>query len=220
MTAKQVDKTNNILIFLIFLVLLATVNEILQNRENNIQEYFENYIVFLCLCPPDRDTNNMFIELDTNYKHDLEANKLMNTLVKIKLSDDIVRISNEFLNEFSMMKCFVQHPTSTHQVIFRKYLIQHNLGIFQKYFSQVKLQRMAEMISIDVNEVEQELADMCIQKLIFAKINRISLTVNFKPKQDASDKLNDMNFNLHKMLEVIENTCHLIHKENLKYEIK
>ncbi len=76
------------------------------------------------------------------------------------------------------------------------------------------------MIAIEVNEVESELADMCINKHIYAKINRISLTANFKHKQDASDKLNEMNFDLGKMLEVIETTCHLIDKENLKYDIK
>lgn len=94
------------------------------------------------------------------------------------------------------------------------------MGIFQKYFSQVKLHRISEMIAIDVHEVESELADMFINKHIYAKINRISLTANFKPKQDAADKLNEMNFDLGKMLEVVETTCHLIDKENLKFDIK
>ena len=202
------------------LALLPTINEILQNRDNNSQEYFENYIMFLSLCPPEHETKNMFKEVEKSYKHDLEANKLMQTLVKIRLSDDIIRVTPEFLNEFSHMKLFNNDPHNIHKSLFRKYLIQHNLGIFKKYFSQVKLQRISEMIAIEVNEVEQELADMCINKHICAKINRINLTVNFKPKQEAADKLNDMNFDLGKMLEVIETTCHLIDKENLKFDIK
>lgn len=199
-----------------------TINEILQNRENNSQVYFENYIMFLSLCPLEQETTEMFRELEKSYKHDLEANKLMQNLVKIRLSDDVIRITPEFINEFSHMKLFEPDGdiNGIHRNLFRKYLIQHNLAIFQKYFSQVKLQRISEMIGIDINEVEQELADMCILKHIYAKINRINLTVNFKPKQDTADKLNEMNFNLNKMLEVIETTCHLIHKENLKYDIK
>jgi len=176
--------------------------------------------MFLSCCPPEAETKEMFKEVEKNYKHDLEANKLMQTLVKIRLSDDIIRVTNEFLAEFSNMKIFFNDPHNMNSMLFRKYLIQHNLGIFQKYFSQVKLQRISEMIAIDVNEVEQELADMCINKHIYAKINRINLTANFKPKQDAADKLNDMNSDLSKMLEVIETTCHLIDKENLKYDIK
>ncbi len=140
----------------------------------------------------------MFKELEKNYKHDLEANKLMQTLVKIRLSDDIIKVTDEFLAEFRNLKIFFIDPHVIHGMLFRKYLIQHNLGIFQKYFSQIKLQRMSEMVAIDVNEVEQELADMCINKYIYAKINRINLTANFKPKQDSSDKLNDMNTDLSK----------------------
>jgi 26S proteasome regulatory subunit N5 len=144
----------------------------------------------------------------------------MKDIVKLRLSDDIIRINNEFLNQFGKMKCFTEDSRNLHAGLFRKYLIQHNLGIFQKYFSQVKMERISQMIEINLEEVEQELADMCIQKHIFAKINRINFTVNFKPKQDTSDKLNEMNFDLGKMLDIIEETCHLIHKENLKYEIK
>jgi len=162
----------------------------------------------------------MFKDLEKNYKHDLEGNKLMGTLVKIRLSDDIIQVTSEFLNEFAYLKFFQYNHSENLKSLFRKYLIQHNLGIFQKYFSQVKLIRISDMIAIDIKEVEQELADMCINQYIYAKINRINLTVNFKPKQDAADKLNDMNADLNKMLEVIETTCHLIDKENLKYDIK
>lgn len=79
---------------------------------------------------------------------------------------------------------------------------------------------MAQMIGISEREVEEETADMVIQKYIYAKINRISAIVSFRPKQDANDKLNDLNFDLTKMLEEIETTCHLINKENLKHDIK
>jgi DNA-binding protein Fis len=176
--------------------------------------------MFLSLCPPEKETKNLFIELNSNYKHDLETFKLMMDIVKIRLSDDIIRINKDFLSQFSNMKCITEDSRNLHSGLFRKYLIQHNLGIFQKYFSQVKMERISQMIDINLEEVEQELADMCIQKHIFAKINRINFTVNFKPRQDNADKLNEMNFDLGKMLDIVEDTCHLIHKENLKYDIK
>lgn len=199
---------------------MSVSNEILQNRENNNQQFFENFIMFLGLCPPEKETKSLFKDLSINYKHDLESYKLMQDIVKIRLSDDIIRINSEFLSQFNQMKCFTEDSRNLHAKLFRKYLIQHNLGIFQKYFSQVRMERISQMIDINMDEVEQELADMCIEKHIFAKINRINFTVNFKPKQDNADKLNEMNFDLGKMLDIVEDTCHLIHKENLKYDIK
>ena len=76
------------------------------------------------------------------------------------------------------------------------------------------------MTSVDTSDIETEICDMVINKYIYAKINRINSTVVFKKKQDYSDKLNDLGFDLGKMLEKMEHTCHLIHKENLKYDIK
>merc|ERR1711957_230628 len=195
-------------------VLLIVSNEILQIRENNSQDFFQNFIMFLSLCPPEKATKDLFSQLNMNYKHDLESHKLMSDIVKIRLSDDIIRINNEFLNQFVNMKCFTEDPRKIHPGLFRKYLIQHNLGIFKKFFSQVRLERISQMIDINLEEVEQELADMCIEGHIIAKINRINFTVNFKPKQDSADKLNEMNFDLGKMLDIVEDTCHLIHKEN------
>jgi 26S proteasome regulatory subunit N5 len=76
------------------------------------------------------------------------------------------------------------------------------------------------MIGIDLNEVEHELADMVINKYLYAKINRITGTVVFRQKQDGNGKLNDIGLDLSKMLRTMEDTCHLIHKENLKHDIK
>ena len=82
------------------------------------------------------------------------------------------------------------------------------------------MEKIADMVWTKIIEVESELADMVINNYIYAKINRRASTVNFKRRQDTGDKLNDLNSDLTKMLEKLENTCHLIHKENLKYDIK
>jgi 26S proteasome regulatory subunit N5 len=194
-------------------------------NSQNRKLIFINYVMFLAICPPELETKNMFNELNLFYKKDLEENPEMLSVVKKRLSDDLVFIDNNFLNQFSSYPIFVKHDIDNpnaekHFVLFRKYWIQHNIVIYGKYFSQIRLDRMSAMIGINKNEFEAEVADMVINNYIYAKINRISSTVNFRKKQDANDKLNDLNFDLATMLDKIENTCHLIHKENLKYEIK
>lgn len=190
----------------------------------NKQILFYNYVMYLSICPLELETKNMLNELNLSYKKDLEENSEMLKLVALKLSDDVIEISDELLNKFKQYPIFLKDELNLqaekHFKLFRKYLIQHDLNIFQKYFSQVKLERISSIIKINKSEVEEEIADMVINKYIYAKINRINSIVNFKPKQSANDKLDDLNFDLSKMLEKLENTCHLIHKENLKYDIK
>lgn len=200
----------------------SNYQEILSQVNMNI--LFVNYVMYLTICPPELATRNMLNELNISYKKDLEECPDMYMIVTKLLSDDIIYIDNNFLNSFSRYPIFqagvAELNPEKHFRLFRKYLIQHNLIIFQKFFSQVKLERIGKMIGIDSKEVESEIADMVINNYIYARINRITATVNFKPKSDHNDKLNDINYDLMKMLEKIETTCHLIHKENLKHDIK
>jgi 26S proteasome regulatory subunit N5 len=201
---------------------MITYNGIL--RDLDISSLFTNYVMFLSICPPELETKNMLNELNLNYKKDLDRFPDMKAIVQTKLSDEVVQINGSFLVNYQNYEVFQlndgNHHGKKHSALFRKYFIQHDLNIFQKFFSQVRMSRISAMVGIEVHEVETELADMVINNYIWARINRIGQTVNFKPKSDHTDRLNDINYDLMKMLEKIENTCHLIHKENLKHDIK
>ena len=188
----------------------------------NKQTMFMNYVMYLNICPPELETRNMLNELNMFYRKDLEEVDNMDLIVKRRLADDLIVVNSDFLGKFSQYPIFqldAQNPNAReHSVLFRKQLIQHNLIIFQKFFSNVHMGRIGEMIGVEMNEVELELADMVINKYIYAKINRITSTVVFKPKQDGNGKLNDIGLDLTKMLKTMETTCHLIHKENLKHD--
>ncbi len=60
---------------------------------------------------------------------------------------------------------------------------------------------------------------MVVNNYIYAKINRIENIVNFQKKIEHHDVLDELNQDLRKMLEGLEQTCHLINKEYLKYNI-
>ena len=190
----------------------------------NKKTLFENYVMYLCVCPPELETRNMLNELNIFYRKDLEELPDMDHIVKRRLADDLILITNDFLGRFAGCPIFqlsaLNPNAKEHFILFRRQLIQHNLIIFQKFFSNVHLGRIGEMICIEKNEVELELADMVINKYLYAKINRMTGTVVFKPKQDGNGKLADIGLDLTKMLKTMETTCHLIHKENLKHDIR
>jgi len=192
--------------------------------EVNKPTIFIKYVMFLSICPPELETRNMLNELNIFYRKDLEEIPDMDLIVKRRLADDLIVVNNDFLGRYYKYPIFELNAenqnANEHYRLFRKELIQHNLAIFKKFFSNVHLGRIGEMIGIGKDEVERELADMVINKYLYAKINRINGTVVFKPKQDGNGKLNDIGLDLTKMLKTLETTCHLIHKENLKHDIK
>ena len=192
-------------------------NYINAKKENDLNELFQNYVLYLSICPPELETRNMYNELKLNYKKELDENKIILYIVKTHLSDDIVIINDNLFGNY--IKCKVFEEDKELLNLFRKYWIQHNLLIFSKFFSKVYLNRISEMTSVSIEEIESELADMVVNNYIYAKINRIENIVNFQKKMEHHDVLDELNYDLRKMLEGLEQTCHLINKEYLKYNV-
>lgn len=55
---------------------------------------------------------------------------------------------------------------------------------------------------------------MC-SKFVYAKIDRPDGIVKFGRKQTYTDNLNDWSDSISSMLDLVENTCHLIQKEQM-----
>ena len=193
-------------------------NYIQAKKDNDLQQIFENYILFLSICPPELETKNMLNELLIKYKKDLDKNKTLLYIVEKRLSDDIILIDNNLFNRFKDFEIFKKNPELIK--LFRKYWIQHDLSIFEKFFAKVHIQRICKMTLVPDDEIESEIADMVINNYIYARINRIEKIVNFRKETDHHDVLDNFNYDMDSLLKKIEETCHIINKEYLKYGIK
>jgi len=193
-------------------------NYIQIKKENDLQKLFENYVLFLSICPPELETKNMMNELMIKYKKELDKNKNILYVVEKRLSDEIILINNNLFNRFKDFDIFRKNPELIK--LFRKYWIQHDLSLFEKFFAKIHIKRISEMTLIPVDEIETEIADMVVNNYIYARINRIEQIVNFRKKTDHHDVLDSFNYDMDNMLKKIEETCHIINKEYLKYGIK
>ena len=133
-------------------------------------------------------------------------------------SDEIIKIDNKLFNRYKDFDIFKENQDLIN--LFRKYWIQHDLSLFEKFFAKIHIQRITEMTLVPIDEIESEIADMVVNNYIYARINRIEKIVNFKKKTDYHDVLDNFNYDMDGMLKKIEETCHLINKEYLKYGIK
>ena len=192
-------------------------NYIKVKKENDLQKLFENWVLFLSICPPELETKNMLNELILKYKKQLDFDKNILYIVEERLSDDIILIDNTLFNKFKDFEIFKQNQDLIK--LFRKYWIQHDLSLFEKFFAKIHIERICEMTLVPMEEIEDELADMVVNNYIFAKINRIEKLVNFRKKKDYHDELDNFNYDMNNMLKKVEETCHLINKEYLKYGI-
>jgi 26S proteasome regulatory subunit N5 len=189
------------------------------------KEMFLRYIISLNLCPPKEDINVLIKKADSDYKKELDENKALYDLVKWRLGEDISPITEDMMSIFNRMPIFSDSAEwfnngKNNFTLFRKYIIQYNILIVSKFFSQINISRISDLIQVSYEEIEKEICEMVTNDYLYARINRIKRIVSFRKKQNNDDRLNDIDKDLYKMLEILESTCHLIHKENLKYDIK
>ena len=193
-------------------------NYITIKKENDLKKLFENYVLFLSICPPELETKNMLNEILLKYKKELYLDDNILYIVEKRLSDDIILIDKILFNKFKEYEIFKKHQDLID--LFKKYWIQHDLSLFEKFFCKIHIERISQMTLVPIEEIEKELADMVVNNYIFAKINRIEKIVNFRKKTDYHDELDNYNYDMSNLLGKIEETCHLINKEYLKYGIK
>ncbi|XP_019179537.1 PREDICTED: 26S proteasome non-ATPase regulatory subunit 12 homolog A-like [Ipomoea nil] len=97
-------------------------------------------------------------------------------------------------------------------------VIEHNILVVSKYYSRITLNRLSNLLCLTIQEAEKHLSEMVVSKALVAKIDRPMGIVCFQPAKDSNDILNSWASNLEKLLDLVEKSCHQIHKEMMVHK--
>uniref|UniRef100_A0A0R0JSL5 PCI domain-containing protein n=1 Tax=Glycine max TaxID=3847 RepID=A0A0R0JSL5_SOYBN len=100
----------------------------------------------------------------------------------------------------------------------RERVIEHNIIVISKYYGRTTLKRLAELLCLSVQEAEKHLSDMVVSKALVAKIDRPMGIVCFQRAKDSNDVLISWAANLERLLDLVEKSCHQIHKETMVHK--
>ncbi|KAE9610255.1 putative proteasome component (PCI) domain, 26S Proteasome non-ATPase regulatory subunit 12 [Lupinus albus] len=100
----------------------------------------------------------------------------------------------------------------------RQRIIEHNILVVSKYYARITLKRLADLLCLSVQEAEKHLSEMVVSKALVAKIDRPMGIVSFQTVKDSNDILNSWAANLEKLLDLVEKSCHQIHKETMVHK--
>jgi len=93
---------------------------------------------------------------------------------------------------------------------------QHNILVVAKYYSRVTLPRLAELLSLPVEEAETRLCDMAIDKALTVSIDRPKGIVRFGKAENADDILNAWGRNIDRVLDTLTKVTQDISKETMQ----
>ncbi|XP_041005288.1 26S proteasome non-ATPase regulatory subunit 12 homolog A-like [Juglans microcarpa x Juglans regia] len=122
---------------------------------------------------------------------------------------------NDFENEKSMLGGDLGDKAAED---LRQRIIEHNILVVSKYYSRISLKRLAELLCLSIQEAEKHLSEMVVSKALVAKIDRPRGIVCFQTAKDSNAILNSWSMNLEKLLDLVEKSCHQIHKETMVHK--
>jgi 26S proteasome regulatory subunit N5 len=97
-------------------------------------------------------------------------------------------------------------------------VVEHNIRIMAKYYTKVTLTRMAQLLDLKTDEVEEVLCNMVVAGTVRGKTDRPAGIVSFQESKDPSELLNDWSHNLNSLMSLIARTTHLINKEEMVHK--
>jgi len=97
-------------------------------------------------------------------------------------------------------------------------MIEHNIRVVSVYYNRITMKRLAQLLSLDLNETEKHISRLVVKGAVFTKIDRPHGIVVFKKMEHPSDVLNKWSSDIDSLLKLVENTCHLIHRENMVHK--
>lgn len=122
---------------------------------------------------------------------------------------------DEFENEKNMLGGHLGEKAAED---LRERVIEHNILVVSKYYSRITVKRIAELLCLSLQEAEKHLSDMVVAKALVAKVDRPLGIINFQTAKDSNDILNSWAMNLEKLLDLVEKSCHQIHKETMVHK--
>lgn len=184
------------------------------------QTAFCNYILFLLLSPYSNQKVDFLNISERFYKKELEAIPLLNEAVRGFLTKEVIPLHPEKLWEnFQLYEPFsktsIMPNTAFHFECLQKEIIHHNLKVVEGYYSRITMKRLAELCNASPEAVETEIAEMVYDGRMRAKIDRIQGIIDFRRQMQPHDCMNDWGADIKTLLELVEETCHLINRENV-----
>lgn len=187
-------------------------------EEPKWKEALTAYCIYLVLSPYDNEHDDMLHRLYTLEAKKLDKVPVYKNLINIFMKKAIVNwplVDEAELKRHSVFQESPHEGADERWQLLKKRVVQHNIKVISEYYEQIHTKRLCELVGLGDKETEEELSELVCSKFVYARIDRPAGTIKFGKKQTYIDRLNGWSDSITKMLDLVENTSHLIQKEQM-----
>lgn len=152
------------------------------------------------------------LRLDSHALHPF----IRSATIQLFLKKEIINAPLPHQAELESWPAFSEGDLSDHwKETFHRRIIQHNVRVVSGYYKRIQGQRLAELLGLSLDRLEQEISSMVSDGSVYAKIDRPKNIIRFSQPTNPESVLSDWAADIDKLLGLVETTTHLIHKENM-----
>mmetsp|Transcript_20000 Transcript_20000/g.28463 ORF Transcript_20000/g.28463 Transcript_20000/m.28463 type:complete len:480 (+) Transcript_20000:23-1462(+) len=193
------------------------------DSSNNWVEALQTTVLFLALSPYSMEQQDMLNRVQADPNLAKKNNETFKATVDMLLKKEIApypvpnQDTLEALETFHMGQQDDNTTSASPSVYWRtmlhKRINQHNIRVVSKYYRRIRGNRLAELLGLSAAELETEISSMVSDGSVYAKIDRPSDIIRFATTKSPEVILTDWSSDISELLNLVEKTTHLIHKE-------
>eukprot|EP00922_Rhytidocystis_sp_ex-Travisia-forbesii_P055631 GHVS01082402.1.p1 GENE.GHVS01082402.1~~GHVS01082402.1.p1 ORF type:complete len:470 (+),score=72.75 GHVS01082402.1:31-1440(+) len=176
------------------------------------------YVLYLLIAPFDNEQKDLLLKLQTTEKKKLTEIPKYKQLVESFLNVELMTWPLTASEELEQCEVFKDKPYEggpDRWKLLRKRVVQHNVQVVGAYYSRISMQRFANLLNISKEECESEISELVCSKFLKAKMDRPAGLVKFGERKDTTDYLNDWASDISSLLDLVQESSHLIQKERM-----
>jgi len=177
-------------------------------------------VLFLVLSPFDNEQSDAMHTLEQ--EKGLAKTPLFKQLLKFFITKELFHFDDlkaGLVAELQALKEFPEKEITLMLDTLHDRVSQHNIQVASLYYGTITMERLADLLALPIDQMESQLTTMVSKKQIYARLDRPAGIITFAPPKSPNELLNDWSSDISQMLNLIESTVHLIHKENMVHKI-
>jgi 26S proteasome regulatory subunit N5 len=201
--------------------------ESVENNPNQLHAVLQRVIYFVLLAPYDNEQSDLLhrIQADTRNSEVPKDAALLKqfTISELMRWPMVEQQYGEHLcstDIFSKDKNAKDPKAYTRYEALRHRVIEHNVRVVAKYYTQITFPRLTELLDLSEDETEKYISDLVTKKTVFARIDRPAKVVNFEVKRGPDEVLDEWGGSMKGLLGLLERVGHLIQREEMMARIQ
>ncbi|KAG8430269.1 hypothetical protein GDO86_018111 [Hymenochirus boettgeri] len=198
----------------------------IQAESTKWQQALKSVVLYVILSPYDNEQSDLVHRISSDKK--LEDIPKYKDLLKLFTTMELMRWSTlvkdyaEELREGSLATDVFAHNEEGEKrwKDLKNRVVEHNIRIMAKYYTRITMKRMSQLLDLSVDESEEFLSSLVVNKTIYAKVDRLAGIINFQRPKDPNDLLNDWSEKLNSLMALVNKTTHLIAKEEMIHNLQ